>query len=209
MGARGKVKTIAKSAKNLKKAITVESSSVLRATIPAGKATPSPPLGPALGQHGIQISEFCKQFNDMTSNIKEGLPLPTWIRLRGDRSIDIKHTMPTTTYFLCSAAGISQGAQSAGQEVAGKVTLRHIYEIAKIKQTEGTLDRFTLQNICKMIIGSAHSLGLEVVKDDLDPVEYEQFLIEREKVVEEQALKRKEELEAKYLRMKEKDPVTV
>ncbi|XP_033734572.1 39S ribosomal protein L11, mitochondrial-like [Pecten maximus] len=208
MGARGKVKAIAKGAKSLKKAVNVESGSVLRATIQAGKATPSPPLGPALGQHGIQISEFCKQFNDMTSNIKEGLPLPTWIKLRGDRSIDIKHTMPTTTYFLCSAAGISKGAQSPGQEVAGKITLRHVYEIAQIKQTEGTLDRFSLQNICKMIIGSAHSLGLEIVKD-LDPVEYEQFLIEREKVVEEQALRRKEELEAKYLRMKEKEAVKV
>ncbi|XP_060077893.1 large ribosomal subunit protein uL11m-like [Ylistrum balloti] len=202
MGAKGKA--IAKGAKSLKKIANVETGSVLRATIQAGKATPSPPLGPMLGQHGIQISEFCKQFNDMTSNIKEGLPLPTWIKLRGDRSIDIRHTMPTTSYFLCSAAGIKNGAQSPGQEISGKITLKHVYEIAKIKQSEGTLDRFSLQNICKMIIGSAHSLGLQVVKD-LDPEEYRQFLIEREKVVEEQALKRKAELEAKFLRMKEKD----
>ncbi|OWF37605.1 39S ribosomal protein L11, mitochondrial-like [Mizuhopecten yessoensis] len=201
--ARGKVKAVVKGAKNLKNVVSGEASgSILRTTIPSGKATPSPPLGPQLGKKGIQISQFCKQFNDMTGNIKEGLPLPTWIKLKADRSIDIKHAMPTTSYFLCSAAGISKGALSPGEEIAGKITLRHVYEIAKIKQSEGTMDRFNLQNICKMIIGSAHSIGLQVVKD-LDPEEYRQFLIEREKVVEEQTLKRQEEVEAKYLRTKE------
>ncbi|XP_029470250.1 39S ribosomal protein L11, mitochondrial-like [Rhinatrema bivittatum] len=134
-------------------------------------------------QRGIPISQFCKDFNEKTKEIKEGIPLPVKIFINPDRSYNLQINKPTVSYFLKSAAGIEKGASQTGHEVAGMVTLKQVYEIALVKsQDESFVLRDTpLENVVKSIIGSARSLGIKVVKD-LSAEEYGRFLQEREEM---------------------------
>ncbi|XP_029469668.1 39S ribosomal protein L11, mitochondrial [Rhinatrema bivittatum] len=171
---------VSRTAKVVKK---VDVRSVIRAVVRAGQAAPGPPLGPILGQRGIPISQFCKDFNEKTKEIKEGIPLPVKIFINPDRSYNLQINKPTVSYFLKSAAGIEKGASQTGHEVAGMVTLKQVYEIALVKsQDESFVLRDTpLENVVKSIIGSARSLGIKVVKD-LSAEEYGRFLQEREEM---------------------------
>lgn len=161
---------------------------VIKTYIKAGKAAPGPPLGPVLGQRGIAIGQFCKDFNEKTKHIKPGVPLPCKIFINPDRSYDIKFNTPPVSYFLKLAAGMSKGAYQPGRHVFGKVTLKHVYEIAKIKKQDENLELVTMETLCKLIIGSARSIGIEVVRT-LSAEELEPFLEEVEekrKVIEEE-----------------------
>ncbi|KAL4709844.1 hypothetical protein ACJJTC_000331 [Scirpophaga incertulas] len=186
--------------KSMKKlAEKIDHSSTLRTNIPAGMAAAGPPLGPMLGQRNINIAAFCKDFNEKTSNIKQGIPLPTRVRVNADRSYQLVINQPPASYFLKQAAGVNRGAMEPVKETCGKITLKHLYEIAKIKSQDAALDWKPLKEICTMLIATARTCGIEVVKE-LDAKDYEEFLNERKSIVEEQKRLLQEKREAKMLR---------
>ncbi|CAB3246059.1 unnamed protein product [Arctia plantaginis] len=186
--------------KSMKKvADKIDHSSKLRTNIPAGMAAAGPPLGPMLGQRNINIAAFCKDFNERTANIKQGIPLPTRVKLNSDRSYQLVIHQPPASYFLKQAAGVSRAAMEPVRETCGKITYKHLYEIAKIKQQDPPLEWKPLKDICIMLIATARSCGIEIVKE-LDPKEYGEFLQDRKKVVEEQKKMLQEKREAKMLR---------
>src|SRR5919202_1526149 len=135
----------------------------IKLQVPAGKANPSPPIGPALGQRGLNIMEFCKAFNAATQGMEPGMPIPVVITAYGDRSFTFVTKTPPNTYFLKKAAGIDKGTTTPGKgSTVGKVTMAQIREIAEKKMQD--LNAKDLDGACRMLIGSARSMGLEVVE---------------------------------------------
>ncbi len=130
--------------------------------VPAGKANPSPPIGPALGQQGVNIMEFCKQFNARTQKMEAGMPIPVVITVFQDRSFTFITKTPPNTYFLKKAAGIESGDKTVGTKIVGKVTKKQIDEIAKQKMPDLNCD--SVESAMAQIIGSARSMGLQVVE---------------------------------------------
>ncbi|XP_045503032.1 39S ribosomal protein L11, mitochondrial [Colias croceus] len=186
--------------KSMKKvADKIDHSSKLRTNIPAGMASAGPPLGPMLGQRNINIAAFCKDFNEKTANIKQGIPLPVRVKVNPDRSYQLIIHQPPSSYFLKQAAGVKRGAMEPVKEMCGKITIKHIYEIAKIKSQDPPLEWRPLQEICNMLLSQARTCGIEVVRS-LDPKEYGEFLNERKAIVEEQKKVLQEKREAKMLR---------
>ncbi|VDL82118.1 unnamed protein product [Nippostrongylus brasiliensis] len=141
--------------------------------------------GPQLGQRGLNVANFCKEFNKETGHIKPGVPLPTRITIKPDRTYDLEICTPTTTWLLKQAAGIARGKQNPG-EVAGKITVKHIYEIAKVKSRDKALQGVPMEVICRQIVKTCGTLGIQVQREDLDPVELKKFLDERRVIVAEQ-----------------------
>jgi large subunit ribosomal protein L11 len=130
--------------------------------VPAGKANPSPPIGPALGQRGLNIMEFCKAFNAATQGMEPGMPIPVVITAYQDRTFTFTTKTPPASYFLKKAAGLPKGGQTPGKAVAGKVTVAQCREIAESKMKD--LNAADLDAATKMIVGSARSMGLDVVE---------------------------------------------
>ncbi|MBA2881922.1 MAG: 50S ribosomal protein L11 [Desulfobacterales bacterium] len=128
--------------------------------VPAGKANPSPPIGPALGQHGVNIMDFCKAFNARTAN-DEGMITPVVITIYQDKTFTFITKTPPAAVLLKKAAGIARGSGSPKAEKVGKVTQAQVEEIAKTKMPD--LNAPDMENACRIIEGTARSMGLEVV----------------------------------------------
>ncbi|MEA2832427.1 MAG: large subunit ribosomal protein [Methylobacteriaceae bacterium] len=129
--------------------------------VPAGAANPSPPIGPALGQRGLNIMEFCKAFNARTAQMEKGMPIPVIITAYQDRSFTFEMKQPPVSYFLKKASGVTSGAKTTGRGFVGKVNRDQIKEIAEKKMPD--LNCSSVEAAMAMIEGSARSMGLEVV----------------------------------------------
>jgi large subunit ribosomal protein L11 len=132
----------------------------IKLQVPAGKANPSPPVGPALGQHGVNIMDFCKAFNAQTQNLEPGLPTPVVISVYSDRSFTFITKTPPAAVLLKKAAGIQKGSGEPNTEKVGKVTRAQLEEIAELKMVD--LNASDLDAAVRTIAGSARSMGLEV-----------------------------------------------
>jgi large subunit ribosomal protein L11 len=133
----------------------------IKLQVPAGAANPSPPIGPALGQRGLNIMEFCKAFNAKTSQMEKGMPIPVIITAYQDRSFTFEMKQPPVSYFLKKAAGIDKGSQTPGKGArSGSVTRDQIREIAEKKMADLNCD--SVDSAMAMIEGSARSMGMEV-----------------------------------------------
>lgn len=132
----------------------------LKLQVPAGQANPSPPIGPALGQRGLNIMEFCKAFNAHSQGMEPGMPIPTIITIYADKTFTFVTKTPPASYFLKKAARLEKGGEEPGREVAGSVTKAQLKEIAETKMVD--LNANTIEQAMKIIEGSARSMGLEV-----------------------------------------------
>jgi len=129
--------------------------------VPAGQANPSPPIGPALGQAGLNIMEFCKAFNAQTQNMEPGVPIPVVITAYHDRTFTFITKTPPASYFLKKAAGLDKGAVAPGKETVGAVSMAQVREIAEKKMVD--LNANDMDGACRIIAGTARSMGIEVV----------------------------------------------
>jgi large subunit ribosomal protein L11 len=137
--------------------------SYIKLQVPAGKANPSPPIGPALGQRGVNIMEFCKAFNAQTQQMEAGMPIPTVITVYADRSFSFITKTPPASYYIKKAASVGKGSQTPGKSAAvvGKVTWAQLREIAQAKLADMSAN--DVEAGAKALAGSARSMGIEVV----------------------------------------------
>ena len=137
-------------------------SGYIKLQVPAGTANPSPPLGPALGQRGVNIMEFCKAFNAATDSLDKGTPTPTIITVFADKSFSFVTKTPPATYLIKKAANLKAGSKEPGKISGGKIARSKLAEIAEIKMKD--LNANDLEQATKIIEGSARSMGLEVTE---------------------------------------------
>jgi large subunit ribosomal protein L11 len=132
----------------------------LKLQVPAGAANPSPPIGPALGQRGLNIMAFCKDFNAKTSQLEKGSPIPVVITIYGDKSFTFEMRTPPVSYFIKKAAKLESGSKAPGRDKAGTITKQQVKEIAEKKMADLNCD--TVEAAMAMVEGSARSMGIEV-----------------------------------------------
>ncbi len=142
-----------------KKTGTKKISSYIKLQVPAGQANPSPPVGPALGQHGLNIMEFCKTFNAQTQNTEEGLPVPVIITVYADKSFSFEMKTTPASYLLKKAAGVESGSGTPNTEKVGRVTRAQLEEIARSKEPDLTAE--DMDAAVRTIAGTARSMGIE------------------------------------------------
>jgi large subunit ribosomal protein L11 len=132
----------------------------LKLQVPAGAANPAPPIGPALGQRGLNIMEFCKAFNAQTQKMEKGSPIPVVITIYGDRSFTFEMKTPPMSHFLKKAAKIESGSKTPGRDNVAQVTKAQVREIAEKKMVDLNCD--TVESAMRMVEGSARSMGIQV-----------------------------------------------
>ena len=134
----------------------------IKLQIPAGGANPSPPVGPALGQRGLNIMDFCKSFNEKTKDLEKGAPIPVVITAYKDKKFDFITKLPPVSYYLKKAANIKKGNSTPGKSLVGKINIKQIEEIAKTKMQD--LNAVEINGAIEMVRGSAVSMGMEIVE---------------------------------------------
>jgi large subunit ribosomal protein L11 len=134
----------------------------IKLEVPAGAATPSPPIGPALGQRGVNIMGFCKEFNARTGEMEKGTPLPTVITVYQDKSFTFVTKTPPASFLLKRAAGVQKGSGTTGRDTVGKITRAQLREIAQVKMKD--LNANDIESAARIIEGSARAMGLNVVE---------------------------------------------
>ena len=139
---------------------TKEVTAQVKLQVPAKQATPGSSLGPALGQHGVNIQEFCKAFNEQTAKNEEGMPIPVIIDIYKDRSFSFRTKTPPASFLLLKAAGIEKGSGEPNKQKVGEVSRQQLKEIAEIKMTD--LNAVDIESATRIIEGSAKSMGLEI-----------------------------------------------
>lgn len=132
----------------------------IKLQVPSGQANPSPPIGPALGQQGLNIMDFCKAFNAQTQGGEQGVPIPTVITVYADRTFTFETKTPPASYFIKQAARLPKGAKEPGREVVGVVTTAQLREIAEKKMVD--LNANDIDAAVQMLVGSARSMGIQV-----------------------------------------------
>ena len=136
--------------------------SYIKLQVPAGQANPSPPVGPALGQHGVNIMEFCKAFNAHTQGQEQGVPIPTVITVYADRSFSFETKTPPASHFIKQAAKLDKAASEPGRETVGRVKMSQLREIAEKKMHD--LNANDIDGACRMLAGTARSMGIQVTE---------------------------------------------
>ena len=134
----------------------------IKLEVPAGKANPSPPIGPALGQRGLNIMEFCKAFNAETQDREPGMPIPVVVTVYADRSFAYITKTPPASYFIKKAARREKGSSEPGRDIVGEITMAKVREIAEQKMPD--LNANDIDGACRIVAGSARSMGIEVVE---------------------------------------------
>ncbi len=134
----------------------------IKLQVPAGQATPSPPIGPALGQQGLNIMEFCKAFNAHTQGQEQGVPIPTVITVYADRSFSFETKTPPASHFIKQAAKLDKAASEPGRETVGRVKMSQLREIAEKKMID--LNANDIDGACRMLAGTARSMGIQVTE---------------------------------------------
>jgi large subunit ribosomal protein L11 len=132
----------------------------IKLQVPAGQANPSPPIGPALGQAGLNIMEFCKAFNAHTQNEDQGIPIPTVISVHADRSFSFVTKTPPVSYFIKQVAKLPKGSKEPGRNTVGAVTMNQLRGIAEKKMVD--LNANDVEAACRMLAGTARSMGIQV-----------------------------------------------
>ncbi|KAL3320218.1 54S ribosomal protein L11, mitochondrial [Cichlidogyrus casuarinus] len=201
----------AKVAKTLKKAVdsNVRHPPFMRITIPAQMAKAAPPLGPQLGKRNINIANFCKDFNERTNGIKPGTPVPCNITLNPDRSYTLVTETPPIWHLVRLAAGCKQGSSKPNEEVSGRISLKHVYEIALVKKQDEYRKSLSLESLCKQILTIANTIGIEVVSPDqlkedpsiYSPASYQDFLKQRDLFLQQKKAELQEKKQSKMLRL--------
>jgi len=134
---------------------------MIKLQIPAGGANPAPPVGPALGQHGVNIMDFCKQFNEKTRKLEQGVPIPVVITVFEDRTFTFITKMPPMAALIKKAAGLAKGSGEPNKNKVGKITLKQVEEVAKLKLVD--LNTKDIKQAMEMVKGTARSMGVDVI----------------------------------------------
>ena len=137
-------------------------SGYIKLQVPAGQANPSPPIGPALGQQGVNIMEFCKVFNAHTQAQEQGVPIPTVITVYADKSFSFETKTPPASFFIKRAAKLNKGSQTPGRETVGAVRMSQLREIAETKMVD--LNANDIESAARMLAGTARSIGIQVME---------------------------------------------
>jgi len=144
-------------------AVNKEVVATINLQVAAGKANPAPPIGPALGQRGVNIMEFCKQFNAMKFDYAAGTPIPVTISVYKDKSFTFTTKQPPVSYLIKMVIGLKSGSKAPGKEIAGKITRSQIKKVAEMKKAD--MNTKEIEACERMVEGAALSMGLEVVED--------------------------------------------